>query len=632
MYINTASSDQITKALLRYTPTCLNLFLLQYYQAMNEQNSNELPYAIKERAVRRFLFICGCARSGTSALVRLLDAHGDVSIGMERYITRFLTGKGLTPELFDEARFFSIEKGDTFYENLDFVKPLYESLRSKWQSSLVVGDKIPKLYTRYEQVFENFPDARVVFVSRNIIDVANSYKRRAEDASDQEWSANRGSGTAIDDWNEANALTLAAMERFPGKIYVLSYESLFIEGSGLEELFEFVGFTPGRDVHAHYKNQLRRSDKISANRSEVLSETEKLAICLRADTDSFRKLIEKTAVLPSAAQSVPQKSAGFSSRLATFPAAGDKSAAALNTAATVRPRTGKYQDSDRAIVDYHYTNLPGTDLNVQSLVRGPIPTNLSGAFIAFIGGAHTFGRFVENPYPALLQEHLGNPVLNLGHGGGKPEFYLQSKGFVDLINKADCAVIQIMSARGSPNRFLRPTSHTHNMMIVNEGIPSSKNPIFVDAAYRTLLKQIDPDRIRGAINETRAHWLAEMKALLDRIVIPKLLFWFSVRTPAYVEGFSSLDALLGDYPHLVTEDMISGLRPMAQGYAEYVGRQGLPQALRDAKSGEPVAIFPWQKDPSLNQYYPSPEMHAGAAAMLAPLLRALTHSTTGIMT
>jgi hypothetical protein len=576
--------------------------------------------------VRRFLFICGCARSGTSALTTLVDAHADISVGMERYLSRFLTGKGLTPDLFEEERFFSVEPGDTFYDDLEFAKPLYKSLRSKWQRSLVFGDKIPRLYTRYDHVFENFPDARIIFLSRNLIDVANSYKRRAEDASDQEWSENRGAGVAIDDWNNANSLTLAAIERYPGKIYVLSYESLFVEHRGLDELFGFVGLKPGSDVRAHFQKQLAMSKKIIARRSESLSEAEKLAVCLRADTDSFRQLIEKAAVLPSAVQSESRQAGGSKTKPANTRAVRERPLLNSGQVASTGLKEGKYQESDRAIVDYQYANLPGTDTSVRSVVRGPIPADLSADFIACVGGAHTLGRFVQSPYPALLQKQLGIPVLNLGHGGGKPEFYLQSKGFIEVINKAQCAVIQVMSARGSPNRFLTPTSHTHNMMKIAEGISSDKNPLFVDNAYRKLLQQRDPETIREAINETRAHWLSEMENLLDQISIPKVLFWFSVRTPAYVEGFDSPNALLGDYPHLVTDVMIDTLKAKVDGYVECVSKKGLPNALRDRNSGAPVEVLAWQSDPSYNHYYPSPEMHVLAADALAPALRKMMHA------
>jgi hypothetical protein len=552
--------------------------------------------------------------------VQLLNAHGQISIGMERYISRLLSGKGLSPELFEERRFFSVEKGDTFYEDLEFFKPFYASLRLKWQDSVVIGDKIPKLYTKYDQVFDRFPEARIIFASRNLIDVASSYKRRAEDASDQEWSRDRGALRAIDDWNAANAQTLTAIDRFPAKIHVLGYESLFIDGKGLEELFDFVGLEPTQDVCTHFQIQMQRSSEIRAQRSETLSADEKLAICLRADSQSFRRLVEKSPVAPVGALRNPSKF-GMASphKVAILATVHENPLANLSPASRTKPKVGKYQDSDSAICDYKYTQLPGTE----SWVRGPIPEDLSGNFVACLGGAHTLGRFVKQPYPVLLQKQLGIPVLNVGHGGGKPEFYLQSTGLLEVINKAKCVVIQVMSARGSPNRFLKPTSYSHNIMSIADGLSTGKNPVFVNAAYRILLRQLNPEELREAIIETRANWMVEMGRLFERIVIPKVLFWFSVRTPAYIEKFSNLDALFGEYPQFVTEEMVGALGVEADGFVQCVSRSGMPYALRDAKSREPVRVFPWQQDPSVNYYYPSAEMHTEAADSLAPILRRL---------
>lgn len=173
---------------------------------------------------------------------------------------------------------------------------------------------------------------------------------------------------------------------------------------------------------------------------------------------------------------------------------------------------------------------------------------------------------------------------------------------LEVVNKARCVVVQVMSARGSPNRFLRPTSHVHNIMSIAEGISAPKNPVFVDAAYRALLRQLEPKKLREAIIETRSNWLAEMGKLLDRIVVPKLLFWFSVRTPAYVAKFNNLDALLGEYPRLVTEEMIGVLKLKVDGYVQCVSNLGMPYVLYDAKSHEPVSMFPWQQEPSINNY------------------------------
>jgi hypothetical protein len=248
---------------------------------------------------RRFLFICGCARSGTSVLARILNAHGAISIGMERYLGRSQKGNGMTPDLFEEERFFTVMKGDTWYENLERFNNLYPRLRKKWARSIVVGDKQPKLYTSLDQVFERFPDARVIFIARNVIDIASSYKRRATNNDDDTWPSERDADMAIDDWNAAIAKTLAAARRHPRQVHVLRYENLFVdEKASVDDLFDFIGLKVSPEVRKFYRMHQQKSSKIRSGRVDNLSPAEKLEICLRADFDSFKKLLQRTAPEP----------------------------------------------------------------------------------------------------------------------------------------------------------------------------------------------------------------------------------------------------------------------------------------------------------------------------------------------
>jgi len=211
---------------------------------------------------------------------------------MERYIGRFLSEKEFTPELFEQERFFSVEKGDTFYKDLEQFKSVYNKLRLKWQECTVVGDKIPRLYTNYHKVFEHFTEARVIFISRNIIDVASSFKRRANDATDQLWPSDRDAAKAIGDWNAAHSQTLHAITQFPERILVVSYENLFIDKNGLDALFDFVDLKPTTAVRDYFNIQSEKSGQIRSRREENLSPNEKLSICLRADFASFRELLK----------------------------------------------------------------------------------------------------------------------------------------------------------------------------------------------------------------------------------------------------------------------------------------------------------------------------------------------------
>ena len=83
-----------------------------------------------------------------------------------------------------------------------------------------------------------------------------------------------------------------------------------------------------------------------------------------------------------------------------------------------------YQKHDDELVDYQLWKMDG----LTHLFRGPKPVNLNrGEFFICMGAAQTFGRFVPKPFPALVAEKLNLQVLNAGHAGAGPLFFLQQK-------------------------------------------------------------------------------------------------------------------------------------------------------------------------------------------------------------
>ena len=59
----------------------------------------------------------------------------------------------------------------------------------------------------------------------------------------------------------------------------------------------------------------------------------------------------------------------------------------------------------------------------RQIFRGPKP-DMGRAYLSFIGSAHTFGRYVDMPYPQILAKQFEMPVLNLGTDGAGPGFFL----------------------------------------------------------------------------------------------------------------------------------------------------------------------------------------------------------------
>src|SRR3546814_16933961 len=81
-------------------------------------------------------------------------------------------------------------------------------------------------------------------------------------------------------------------------------------------------------------------------------------------------------------------------------------------------------------------------------VRGPAIDNDDGAdFFTCIGSAQTLGVLVEKPFPTLLSERLGLPVLNLGLGAACPGFFAAHNALIARANRGRFVVLQVMTAR-----------------------------------------------------------------------------------------------------------------------------------------------------------------------------------------
>lgn len=237
---------------------------------------------------KSFLFVCGCPRSGTTALWRLLVGDSRIRLGVERYGNRFYAREFLTPDLFEKDRFFTPQQGDTFYSDLTGFNPYYTKAQEGFEDAAYVGDKIPKLYGYLDQLQSNFPGCKTIFIFRNIFDVAASYKARMLDENDN-WQLNVSN--AVADWNAS----LKAAQAYGGDLALVDYEKLLMEQQGLDKLYAFLDLDITPEVRATFKNLLTRSGTLEAGRARALTALEVKEICETADFETYRQLVKDAA-------------------------------------------------------------------------------------------------------------------------------------------------------------------------------------------------------------------------------------------------------------------------------------------------------------------------------------------------
>lgn len=229
----------------------------------------------------RTLIVGGCPRSGTTAMMRLLNGHPKVCLGDERYYWRFERGE-LDAGLFEPDRFFELAEADRHWD--EGREPLPGLTKEDYDAAAWRGDKYPPLWRAYDAIAERLPDARIVCVLRNPLSVAESYAARAEDGEDA-WHF--GPDRALDDWNEAVRAALAAV-RAGRDVVVATYEAVFAPGADHGPLFAALGLSAGPAWPA--------SEAVTAQaaavfrREEPRNETLRQAVCLRADFAAYRAL------------------------------------------------------------------------------------------------------------------------------------------------------------------------------------------------------------------------------------------------------------------------------------------------------------------------------------------------------
>lgn len=290
------------------------------------------------------------------------------------------------------------------------------------------------------------------------------------------------------------------------------------------------------------------------------------------------------------------------------------------------PSSDFYQAPDWWVADYQlYTPpdlprelLPGLPLRL----RGPAPGELRpGGYIACVGAAQTFGRFCNEPFPALLSKDLGIPTVNLGFGGAGPQLFPRHPELIRLMNESALVVLQVMSARNEDNSLFEGGGSG------SLKARSTGERTLAEWAYIGLLASGDQALVKTIVAETRETWIASYKRLLSLIEVPTLLLWLSIREPSYTENYSSVDDLFSDFPHLVNQEMVQAVRSDCDGYAECVSARGRPQRLRSRFTGKPThVVIPGGDDMTENIYYPTPEMHQDAAAVLGPIARSMLGS------
>lgn len=250
--------------------------------------------------------------------------------------------------------------------------------------------------------------------------------------------------------------------------------------------------------------------------------------------------------------------------------------------------------------------------------RGP-RRRLDEPYLAFLGGTETFGKFIDRPFPALVEKGLGQPCVNFGCVNGGVDAFVNDPTIMAACHDADMTVVQVMGANYLSNRFYSVHPRRNDRFLrastVLEAIYSEVD--FADFTFtRHMLETLyakSPDRFDIVVSELRAAWVARMKNMLGQIGERVILLWFSKHALS--------DRNWDDYPNplrvdplFITQEMMNELRPQVM---DIVTAQPSEVALAQGTKG--MFVPPMQTKAASDMLGVS--CHQEASARLIPTLR-----------
>jgi len=191
-----------------------------------------------------------------------------------------------------------------------------------------------------------------------------------------------------------------------------------------------------------------------------------------------------------------------------------------------------YEGLGVGALEYDYCRYGNSKL----LFRGPC-RSVDGVYGAVVGGTETFGRFLEEPYPAILEELTGRRMINLGSPNAGPGAFMGDATVIDICKKADVTIVEVMGIQNMSNRFYSVHPRRNDRFIQPTELLRS---IYPDVDFTEfnftghLLKGLarrSGGRFELLKNELRLEWVGRMKSWIDRIGGKVILLWMARSPP-----------------------------------------------------------------------------------------------------
>jgi hypothetical protein len=272
-----------------------------------------------------------------------------------------------------------------------------------------------------------------------------------------------------------------------------------------------------------------------------------------------------------------------------------------------------YDHHSAAALDYSPCRYGAPHL----LFRGP-ERPLSGAYCAMLGGTETYGKYIERPFPQLVEDETGCTVVNLGLVNAGIDVFAGEDAVRQVSDRARVTVVQVLGAQNMSNRFYTVHPRRNDRFVKASALLQTmyREVDFTEFHFTrhmlSTLQAVSAERFAFLLDELKAAWLRRMRHLAGRMPGRTVLLWLSERSPDQAPR----GAGLGLDPLFVDRAMVDAVRPL---FTEYVEVVASPRA---RCSGVDGMIFPPLEQPAAARL-PGPVVHGEAAEALAPVVARL---------
>lgn len=206
--------------------------------------------------------------------------------------------------------------------------------------------------------------------------------------------------------------------------------------------------------------------------------------------------------------------------------------------------------------------------NSRMLFRGP-RKRLDAPYLAFVGGTETYGKFIEKPFPALVEKAMRQTCVNFGCVNGGIDAFVNDPTVMGICSEADLTVVQVMGANYLSNRFYSVHPRRNDRFLRASTVLQA---IYHDVDFseysftRHMLGALHTksiERFETVVNELREAWLARMRNMLGQIGNRVILLWFSEDAMTDNHWSKRQNQLQVD-PLFLTASMIDELRPLVK--------------------------------------------------------------------